>query len=63
MPRFLVEKRPDPRIIKSDRLDNAIVVAFDDDKTALYSAVFLYATLSQARLLEPSISESDQILP
>ena len=42
-------------------LDNAIVVAFDDGKTALYSAALLYATLSQARLLEPSFSESDQI--
>ena len=61
MPQFLMEKRPDPRIIKSDRLDNAIVVAFDDGKTALYSAALLYATLSQARLLEPSFSESDQI--
>jgi hypothetical protein len=61
MPQFLLEKRPDPRIIKSDRLDNAIVVAFDDGNTALYSAALLYATLSQARLLEPSVSASDQI--
>jgi hypothetical protein len=61
MPQFLVEKRPDPRIIKSDRLDNAIVVAFDDGKTALYSAALLYVTLSQARMLEPSDSELDQI--
>jgi hypothetical protein len=59
MPRFLVGKRPDPRIIKSDRLENAIVVAFADGNTALYSAALLYATLSQARLLEPSASESE----
>ena len=61
MPRFLVEKDPDPRIIKSDRFDNAIVVAFDDGNTALYSAALLYAALSQARMLEPSDSELDQI--
>jgi hypothetical protein len=58
---FLVEKRPDPRIIKSDRLDNAIVVAFDDGTTALYSAALLYATLSQARVLESSASEREDI--
>jgi hypothetical protein len=28
-----MEERPDPRIIKSDRLDNAIVVALDDGNT------------------------------
>ena len=61
MPQFLMGKPPNPRIIASDRLDNAIVVAFDDGKTALYSAALLYAALSQARKLEPSGSELDQI--
>jgi hypothetical protein len=61
MPSFPMEKSPNPRIISSDRLDNAIVVSFDDGKTALYSATLLYATLSQARMLELSGSKLDQI--
>jgi hypothetical protein len=58
-----MEKSPNPRIISSDRWDNAVVVSFDDGKTALYSAAFLYAALSQVRMIEPSDSESAQILP
>jgi hypothetical protein len=59
MPSFPMEKFPNPRIISSDRWNNAIVVSFDDGKTALYSAAFLYAALSQARMLAPSDSESE----
>jgi hypothetical protein len=44
------------RIIFSDRMDNGIVVGFDDGKTAYYSAALLHATLPQAQMM-PSDSE------
>jgi hypothetical protein len=45
-----------PLITFSDRLDNGIVVGFDDGKTAFFPAALLYATLPQARMM-PSDSE------
>ena len=44
------------RISYSDRMDNGIVVGFDDGNTAYYSAALLHATLPQARMM-PSDSE------
>jgi hypothetical protein len=43
--------RPNPRVTFSDRMDNGIVVGFDDGKTAYYSAALLHATLSQAQMM------------
>ncbi len=40
--------RPEPRILSSDRLDNAIVVSFEDGRTALFSAILLDSTFAQA---------------
>ncbi len=40
----------------SDRMDNGIVVGFDDGKTAYFSAALLHATLPQAQMM-PSDSE------
>jgi hypothetical protein len=53
-----MDTRPEPRIVSCDRMDNGIVVSFDDGKTALYSAALLHATLPQARAM-PSDSEDD----
>jgi hypothetical protein len=58
---FAMKKTLDPRIVASDRLDNALVVSFDNGKTGLYSAAFLYAALSQAQIIESSDSELEQI--
>lgn len=49
------------RISYSDRMDNGIVVGFDDGNTAYYSAALLHATLPQAQMM-PSDSE-DSGLP
>jgi hypothetical protein len=48
--------RPQPLITSSDRMDNGIVVSFDDGKTAFFPAALLYATLSQAQMMA---SDSD----
>jgi hypothetical protein len=58
---FLMDDRREPRIIFSDRMDNGMVVGFDDGKTAYYSAALLHATLAQAQMM-PSDSE-DSGLP
>jgi hypothetical protein len=56
MPSSGMDIRPEPRIVSCDRVDSGVVVSFDDGKTALYSAVLLHATLSQARAM-PLYSE------
>ena len=56
-----MDGRRESRITFSDRMDNGILVGFDDGKTAYYSAALLHATLPQARML-PSDSE-DRGLP
>ena len=52
-----MDVRPEPKITFSDRMDNGIVVGFDDGKTAYYSAALLHAALPQAQMM-PSDSES-----
>ena len=52
-----MEGRSEPRIIFSDRMDNGMVIGFDDGKTAYYSAALLHATLPQAQMM-PSDSET-----
>ena len=47
-----------PLIIDSDRMDNSIIVSFEDGKTALYSAALLYELLPRAQEL-PSDSGVD----
>jgi hypothetical protein len=51
MASFLMDDRRKSRITFSDRLDNGIVVGFDDGKTAFYSAALLHATLPQAKMM------------
>jgi hypothetical protein len=50
------------QIIFSDRLDNGIVVGFDDGKTAFYPAALLRSVLSQAQAM-PDDSEPRDPLP
>ena len=45
-----------PKITFSDRLNNGIVVGFDDGKTAFYSAALLRAVLPRAQIV-PSDSQ------
>jgi hypothetical protein len=61
MKSFRIAGHPSPHVTFSDRMNNGIVVGFDDGKTAYYSAVLLYASLPQAQLM-PSDSE-DSGLP
>ena len=62
MASFDMDTRPDLRITFSDRMDNGIVVGFDDGKTAYYSAALLRATLPQAQAM-PSDSEDVGLSP
>ena len=61
MASFLMDDRRESRITFSDRMDNGIVIGFDDGNTAYYSAALLHATLPQAQMM-PSDSE-DSGLP
>jgi hypothetical protein len=49
--------RPDRRITFSDRMDNGIVVGFDDGNTAYCSAALLHATLLQAQAMHSDTDE------
>jgi hypothetical protein len=42
-----MENSADRRIIFTERVDNAVIVTFDDGKCILYHAAFLYANLHQ----------------
>jgi hypothetical protein len=42
-----------PRLLSAERLDNAVVITFDDGKCSLYSAALLYSILPQAKEIEP----------
>jgi hypothetical protein len=61
MTSFRIDSRPNPRITFSDRIDNGIIVGFEDGRTAYYSAELLHLTLPQAQMM-PSDSE-DSGLP
>jgi hypothetical protein len=53
-----METRPAPRIVYVDRLDNRVVIGFDDGKTALYSADLLYSIVGTAQeMVEPEDDE------
>ena len=49
------------RISYSDRMDNGIVVGFDDGNTAYYSAALLHTTLPQAQMMP--LDSEDSWLP
>jgi hypothetical protein len=46
-----------PTVRPSDRMNNGIVIGFDDGKTAYYSAALLHAALPQVQMM-PSDSET-----
>jgi len=46
-----MDGRRESRITFSDRMDNRIVVGFDDGKTAYYPAALLHPTLPQAQTM------------
>jgi hypothetical protein len=50
-----------PHIAFADRLNDAIVVTFDDGKCAIYSASMLYALMPQARQITDSELEDETI--
>jgi hypothetical protein len=59
MTSFRIGGRSSSYITFSDRMNNGIVVGFDDGKTAYYSATLLRAALPLAQMM-PSNSEVDQ---
>jgi hypothetical protein len=44
-----MESEAEPRIASPDRLDDGVVITFEDGKCAFYPASLLRATFSQAR--------------
>ena len=54
-------RHAEPRVTFSDRINNGIVVGFDDGKTTFFRAARLHATLHQSQMM-PSDSE-DRVLP
>jgi len=47
----------EPTVIFSDRMDNGVVIGFEDGKTAFFPARLLYSMLPQAQMV-PSDSET-----
>lgn len=50
-----MEHQSERRVLSADRLDGSVVITFDDGRCALYSPELLYATLSQAKELSPTV--------
>jgi hypothetical protein len=55
-----MEIRPDPRILFAERLDNSLIITFDNGKCGLYPAHLLYAVLPQAKDLMALPSLDDE---
>jgi hypothetical protein len=58
MASFLMEGRPEPRVIFSDRIDGGMVIGFDDGKAAYYSAALLHAALPRAQMMPSDTEDS-----
>ena len=43
-----MESHLPPRILSAERLENAVIIGFDDGRSAVYSASLLYWMFSQA---------------
>ena len=46
-----MENQRKPHVLSADRLDDSIIITFDDGRCAMYSSALLYATLQQAEEL------------
>jgi hypothetical protein len=47
----MMNPHSDPRILSTEKYENAVLVTFEDGQCALYSASLLHATLPQAEQL------------
>ena len=47
----MIDAQTDPRILSTEKYENAVLVTFEDGRCALYSASLLHATLPQAEQL------------
>jgi hypothetical protein len=54
---------PKIRVTAIDRFDGDAIISFDDSRTAVFSATFLYDSLPQAQELFESELEFDERLP
>ena len=50
---------PNIRAIDADRFRGDVIITFDDERAAVFSAAFLYASLPQAQEIFPSELELD----
>jgi hypothetical protein len=48
-----MERLSEPKIVGVDKLPNGILVTFEDEKLAIFSAALLYATLPMAQRVVP----------
>jgi hypothetical protein len=53
-----MDAHPEPRVTFSDRINNGIVVCFDDGKTVFYSAALLQAVMPQAQMMPSNSDDS-----
>jgi hypothetical protein len=47
----------DHRVIAAERLEEGVVITFEDGRCAIYSASLLYETLPQAQAVEPEVDD------
>jgi hypothetical protein len=43
-----MKPNPNPRVVEAERMDNGVIITFDDGKYAIYPASLLYATFAKA---------------
>jgi hypothetical protein len=48
-----MENAPQPRVIDAERLEDGVIITFEDGKTAVYSATLLRSIFYEAKELHP----------
>ena len=56
---FNMEDQPVPRVTGAERLNNGVLITFDDDRCAFYSASLLRETLVQAQTISDEIKNEE----
>jgi hypothetical protein len=57
---FTMSMVPEPRIVSADRMDDSVIVTFDDGRCAIYSASLLYTVLPQAKEVDLTDGAEDE---
>jgi hypothetical protein len=54
-----METPPVPRVTHAERLNDGVIITFEDGKCAIYSTSLLYATLTQAETIASELEDED----